>query len=620
MNKFISAIILISLSINISFGSTKKLYSNEQLEALNTDLNAKLNSNLAAYLGEIKFSVFLKLNSKMVKTKANKKVEMQSIYLLDTPSLTENVSIEENMVENAEIKVVIYESLNDSINKEVEEIAKSTLDPIVSTVKISYLESTRLFYDKAANESKDLFSFIKGVLNRNIPEVLRLIGVLIFAIVAVFGVVIFARLLKGPLNSIAESLKNFSKASVATANKNDEKDKEEEVVDHKEISEKFKENIIVFKSIILDRPLDIADLILSDEINASGVKKLLPYLYEKKYSDVIKENFKEIHFAQMGMAKNSFNTNVEFFNWFEETIQTLSLKILNKNKNVLLSVSEEKLDELKKVPHTLFKSYLQSTGSSIAYQVVMDVLAGEEKAEFLKELDLEEWKIAFDVKDISESEINTEIDSILDYSKSTLRNDDSISANEINSTLVIPSLLGVVAFKKLKVQDDFLDSLAMISKESIQAVRDVYWTPRDVLSVPQAYLKECMRGYDVSEKTMIIHSMPIDIANFLLSSSIEGKAKEIVIDSLENKGSDFNEEKAEQLGAKFIKNLLVAFKKGEFKLNEFAKTLETKAPSLEIVAKSSEDDLDLGSDEDFDLGSDDLDSGTDSDLDKDEAA
>lgn len=615
------------MTMSVSFGNTKKLYSNEQLEALNADLNAKLNSNLTAYLGEIKFSVFLKLNSKMVKTKANKKVEMQSIYLLDTPSLTENVSIEENLVENAEIKVVIYESLNDSINKEVEEIAKSTVDPIKSTVKISYLESTRLFYDQAANESKDLFSFIKGVLNRNIPEVLRLIGVLIFAIVAIFGVVIFARLLKGPLNSIADSLKNFSKASVAASNKKEEKDeKEEEVVDHKEISEKFKENIIVFKNIILDRPLDIADLIVADEINASGIKKLLPYLYEKKYSDVIKENFKEIHFAQMGMTKYSFPTNVEFFKWFEETLQALSLKILNKSKNVLLNVSEEKQEALKKIPHTLFKSYLQSTGSSIAYQVVMDVLTGEEKSDFLKELDLEEWKIAFDVKDISEGEINSEIDSIIDYSKSTLRNDDSISASEINSTLVIPSLLGVVAFKKLKVQDDFLDSLAKISKESIQAVRDVYWTPRDVLSVPQAYLKEIMRGYDVAEKTMIIHSMPLDIANFLLSSSIEGKAKEIVVDSLQNKGPDFNEEKAEQLGAKFIKNLLVAYKKGEFKLNEFAKTLETKAPALEIVAKSSEDDLDLGSDEDFDLGSDDLDSDAgsdsdlDSDIDKDEAA
>jgi hypothetical protein len=605
--------------MNVSLGAAKKLYSNEQLEALKVDLNSKLNSNLTSYLGEIKFSVFLKLNSKSVKTKANKKVEMQSIYLLDTPSLTENVEVEENLVQNAEIKVVIYESLNDSINKEVEEIAKSTVDPISSSVKISYLESTRLFYDQAANESKDLFSFIKGILNRNVPEVLRLIGVLIFAVVAIFGVVIFARLLKGPLNSIADSLKNFSKSSAAAAaNKNEEKSKEEEVVDHKEISEKFKENLLVFKSIVLERPLDIADLIVADEINASGVKKLLPYLYEKKYSDAIKENFKDVHFAQMGYTKHTFTSNIEFFKWFEDTIQNLSLKILNKSKNVLLNVSDEKLEELKNVPHTLFKSYLHSTNSSIAYQIVMDVLTGEEKADFLKELDLEEWKIAFDVKDITENEINSEIDNIIEYSKSTLRNDDSISANEINSTLVIPSLLGVVTFKKLKVQDDFLDSLAVISKESIQAVRDVYWTPRDVLSVPQSYLKETMRGYDVSEKAMIIHSMPIDIANFLLSSSIEGKAKEIVIDSLENKGADFNEEKAEQLGAKFIKNLLAAYKKGEFKLNEFAKTLE-KAPSLEIVKKTSDDDMDLGTDDDFDLGSDDLDeTGTDAELDTDE--
>ncbi|MDO9181324.1 MAG: hypothetical protein Q7U04_02895 [Bacteriovorax sp.] len=618
MNKIL--ILLFFFSINVALAKTakldntklasEKLYTDQEIELLKTKLSSKLESNLTSYLGKIKFSVFLKLNTNTIKPKSNGPIignELNSIYLLENQIIKEEVSLQDKSIANASVKVVVYEALNDSINKEIEEITTSTLDSIKTSVKVSYLESTRSFFDQATNESKDLISFIKGIANKHVPEVMRLIGVLIFALVAVFGVVIFALLLKGPLYSIAESFKNFTAKGGLSGKTNADKDKDKDgdknkeslIIDHREASDKFKENLVIFKNILLDKPLEIANLVTKNEKNASGIKKLLPYVFEKKYCDEIKANFKETHFSLMENSGFNFVNNIDFFTWFDETIEALSMDVLKIKKNILSGIPDVQLGVIKRIPAPVFRSYLQDNANSASYHIIMDLLEGSDRSEFLKDLDLDEWKIAIDVNDISESEIMEEVEKIINFSSTSLRSNDVVSASEIHSSLIIPSLLSVIYFKKLKVQDDFLDSLSSISEDSIKSIREVFWAPRDILSVPQNVLKESMRKYDVEEKSMIIFSMPIDIGNFLIASAIDGKAKEIVQDNLKNPNSDFNEEKAEVLGAKFISNLLIAYKNGEFKLSEHAKTLSFAAKKASIVEENTEDDLDMTDDLDL---------------------
>lgn len=607
---YIWLILFFFCSFNFADAKTDKLYSDQEIELIKTKMSSKLESNLSSYLGKIKFSVFLKLESKTVNSKQSDSLNrLNSIYLLENQIIKDELSLPDKSIDKASIKVVVYESLNDAINKEIQEIATSTMDGIKTTVKVSYLESTRSIYDQANIESKDLFSFIKSILSKHLSEVMKLIGVLIFAIVAIFGVVIFARLLKGPLNSIAESIKSFSAKHNQAGKPEEDKQKLHQIADHKELSDKFKENLVIFKNILIEKPLEIANLILKNEKNAAGIKKILPYVYEKKYCDKIKECFTGNHFAVIEKSSFNFESNVDFFSWFEEIIEFLSIETLKTRMNVLSAIPEAQLGVIKKIPRQLLKSYLDENSNPITYQIFMDLLEGEEKEEFLKGLDLDEWKIAIEINDISESEIMREIEAIINFASAPLRNADIVSASEIHSSLIIPSLLSVVHFKKLKLQDDFLDSLALVSEDSIKSIREVFWAPRDILRVPQQVLRDHMRAYDINQKAMIVYAMPVDIGDFLLETSMEGKVREIVKDSMIDKKKDFNDEKAEMVGATFISSLFVAYKSNDFKLTEHAKIVNKYNVALTNI------DDELANDLDFDIGDEISEEESDEDID-----
>ena len=49
------------------------------------------------------------------------------------------------------------------------------------------------------------------------------------------------------------------------------------------------------------------------------------------------------------------------------------------------------MEIIKKIPSMLLRKYLDENRYSLTYQVVMDLLHGDEKREFLKTLDVEEW-------------------------------------------------------------------------------------------------------------------------------------------------------------------------------------------------------------------------------------
>lgn len=578
MKKILVTFIFVYSLIFTCAAAPGRLYTDEEIDFLKARLLTRLENNLSSYLGEIKYSVFLKLNTKAIEPQ-EKNTELLSLYMLDKQTIKEGVSTQTKFIEEAIVKIIIYEKLEGSVNKEIQDIVESTLEGQKVKVKISFKESTNSLLDKNIKSTKDLpnenESFFTKVYNKHLSEVIKLVGNLILGVSALFGVFIFARFLRTPLNTIAESVKSMSPVNSPNSS-GDPKEITTSIVDYKETSEKFKENLGMFKEILLDNPSVVASLILKDEMNAAGIKKLLPYVYEKKYSDVIKEHFNETHFSTMEQSGKVFNDHVDFVLWFERTMEVLSLVVLNKHKNVLSAIPEIQMEIIKKIPSMLLRKYLDENRYSLTYQVVMDLLHGEEKREFLKTLDVEEWKIAFEVSDVSENEIKIEVEKIIQFSKTSMIEDDIVSAVQIQSSLIIPSLLSVISHKKLNTQDAFIESLSVVSDETVHLIKESFWTPRDLQLVPEAILQDQMRLNAADEKCMIIHSMPEDIAEFLINYSMDGKAREIVKSHLKNKNSDFNDEKSEVLGAKFIMDLFKLHKRGAYKLIEKSNVLDMK--------------------------------------------
>jgi hypothetical protein len=577
--------ISIILSLNCASGATSnKLYTDDEVEIVKNKITSKLESNLASYLGKIKFSIFLKLNTQNEIAKQST-TQISSLYLIDNQAIKNEESKKNIYITSATVKVVIYESLKTTLNKEIEEIVSATFDNVKVNIKISYLSSTRPLYDSTSNSLQsniktnpdDFFTLIKLNIIKHTAELIRLFGMLMIGVCGVLSLFVFGKILKTPLNNLADSAKAFgTKQSAVSKNNNTNstnKEAKEYVNVPKSAIDKFNENVKLFKNILLDNPKGIAFLAIQSETNAAGIRKLLPHLYEKKYCDLIKDTFTDEHFKLMTTSKKVFDNDTAYYSWLEEIIESLSIDVFNKRKNILSGITEDQLKVIKNITFVQFKKYLDEFGCSTTYQIAMDLFEGEKKDEFLRSLGIDQWKIAFEVKDIDEQEISKEVSKIIHYSLSSKIDDEMVTASKIQTGLIVPSLLAVVSYKKLKMQDDFLDSLSAISSDTVKAIRESFWAPRDLYNVPESILKEKLRSYNIESKVMIIYSMPADVRDYLVAKILEGNAREIIKDNLNNLGNDFNEEKAELLGVQFIDMMFKQYSSGLFKLNITPKTV-----------------------------------------------
>lgn len=578
--------ILYLLMFTQAFAFEQKMNS-ESLEAFKVNKGKLLEKSLANYLGKIKFSSFVNYKTKTIKEK--KKVEgLKSLYLFDQTTTLETEDLFE--ISSIEVKVIVFENIKNVFDKEINNIVESVFDNKKIKISISYTESTRPYYEILNNPENvtDISSFLKSILARHISEVVRLFGVVIFCIVAILGIFIFARLLKGPLNSMAESLKNFSKvkSEPKVAEVDDVATKKIEEVERGEIKTSFEHNLKIFEALIHDRADAIAELVLINSINASGIRKTLPYIYNQALLSKLKEHLTNLHMLKLSETIFEFPNNKEYMIWFNSIVERLSLGAVIDSKCILAGVSGEKVDILKKIPTSILKKYIEQDADPVSLQIILDLLSGEQKINFMQALQMEEWKLAIDVKDVTLEIVNAHVDSLITFNQAGAWAGVSASAEKLSHDLVIPNLISILKIKKLKEQDAFLDELSSVSPDVIKKVQLSFWTPKMLLLIPVTNLKDYLLNLTVEDKVTLFVSLPEDVSRYMLDNVLEGKQQLIVKDLI---SSEKNSE--DIVGQKMLIDLRESYLKNEFELIEL-KFDENKNKSTDMDSEYEIDDYD----------------------------
>lgn len=597
MKKLVFTITFLLLGLQSVLAQQSGTFTRSELVKYKSDLEVKLKHNLKEYLGDIKFSVFTTIDSRKVKAKTNQ----SDLFLLGVQDSTE----EEVRIHRVQAKVMIFESLNKAFDKEVENIVNYTAEPFQVDLKISYIESTRYYSEQLKNHSDDSLSFLQKLLKNNSSEIINLIGLLLLAIVGLFGVVILARLLKGPLNLIAESFKDLANKNVESkVEKEDDFKKTPELTEPEmqEISLKFKDNLKILKEIIMQKPSEIGEVINKSDKDAAGVKKVIPYIYEKKYIESLKAALPLEEFKKVNEASYRFDTMTDFFQWFNSTIESLSITSLTVSWAVVEKLPSEMLHDLLKVPSDFLVEYAHERKETEVYQVVIDLLNGGDKEKFTGQLDIDVWKQIVKSNDLESLRIHEIAKDILEKSSASNQSLEIVSAQKVQDSVIIPTLLNILPYKPLKIQDDFLASLGTASSDVVEVLRERFWTPRNLLRVPKDNLVEAMRNYSVEEKVKLLAVMPEDVKNYLFELLPAGKVKVVVEDRLKsNSDSDIVDEKTAKA---FIETIFSDYQKGLFSINKMILEPKTSAKTSVVDDDDFDFDLDDEDDQDFDVDDD----------------
>lgn len=597
MKKLVLTLTFLLFCTHSAFAQQSNTFTRSELEKYKSDLEMKLKHNLGEYLGDIKFSVFTTFNTKKLEASTTQ----SDLFLLGVQNLKE-VELRVNKIQ---AKVMIFESLNKAFDKEVESIVNYTAAPFPVELKISYIESTRYYSEQLKNQSDDSLSFLQKLLKNNSSEIINLIGLVLLAIVGLFGIVILARLLKAPLNLIAESFKDLAnKKTESKAEQGDEVHGPAELTEPEinEISLKFKDNLKILKEIILQKPAEIGVVINKSDRDAAGVKKVIPYIYEKKYIDSLKEALPVEEFKKVNNANYKFESMTEFFQWFNGMIENLSVTSLTVSWAVVEKLPSETLHKLLKVSSDFLASYANEKNETEVYQVVIDLLNGADKEKFTGQLDIDVWKQIVKSNDIESTKVLEIAEDILNSSIGTGQTSEVISAQKVQDSVIVPTLLNILPFKPLRIQDDFLSSLGTASNQVVEVLRKKFWTPRNLLRVPKTILVEAMRNYSVEEKVKLLAVMPEDVKKYLFELLPDGKVKVVVEDRLNsNLDSDIVDEK---IAKKFIEKLFSDHEKGIFSMEK--SILEpNKSSGIDNIDDEDFDfDLDEEDDQDFDVDDD----------------
>ena len=504
-------------------------------------------------------------------------------------------------IDGVEIRVIVYESLDDALNKEIEDIVVNSIHPykVLVKPKIEYMESTRYFSQQLEKSGDDVLSLYETILKNNSVEIIRLIGTFFLCLVMLFGIVIIANLAKGPLLLIAESFRNFAKDYHRSNNQkvNDQKDKVEEEDPSDRVllqsSYKFKSNLKIFKDQLIASPEEVNKIILSDEKGMVGIRKLVPYIYEKKYLEILKGVLSKDDLINITDCDFKFESEHEFYNWFNSIIENLTLKFLSKTKTIIDRLPTKKMEEVLKIDEDIIIEYAKENETPLGYHIALDTLKGKQREIFITNLEIEQWKDVISTEDIDNEQILAEVEDLIEFAKNNDSIGDEISSQVIKTNLVLPSLLKILPLKTLKIQDNFVQSLSGVSKNIMFDLRENYWTPRNILEVPVEHLKEILRDCDVDQKFAILKSMPSDVSQFLESVIPEGRVKEIILDRLKDVPDETLESKFDIIGKEFINKLFTDYKNAKFKIEGDLISINHKATSSDFDSIYNDDFEDL---------------------------
>lgn len=586
--------------------SNVKYYSEAEVRQIESNLHKKVEKNLSSFLGKIKFSTFVKVitNQRPI----NDRSGLSSALFLIGPTLEEENLSKRFSIVGVESKTVVYEGLNDTFNKEISSISRDSLYPYeVLKIETSYIESTRFVAEQLEKGNEDALGMFEKFLKENSSEVIRLLGVLFLAAVVCFGIVMLSKLVKGPLHLIAESFNRMAQEAMNRRKMEEEAARaaNEDITlsegEAAQLSNQFRANLEIFKEVIMTHPEDVKSIVVDSDEGASGIKKVLPYVYEKKYIDNLKKVMTPKELEKMNDSEFNFERSYDFFKWFNKTVEKISVKQIGETWTVVEKLPADILKPLLKIKNSVLKEYAESNRSIIAYQITLDILKGKERKSFIKSLSVDEWKQIIGANDLDVNEIQSVAEEMVEFSKNHRKGEGVVSADRIKDTVVLPSLLNILPFKDLKVQDDFISSLSTVSKEIINDLKEFYWTPRNLLQVPSSHMNEVLRDYDVEQKANILVSLPGDVAEYLKSVIPEGKVKTIIEERVQDFDESKDKEKATKITRDFIDRLF-----GDYKSNK----LQLEAEILQMSSMSVEDDLDEGDfgdmDDDFEDDFDDV--------------
>lgn len=593
-------------------------YTAQEIEQIQKGLNLKLEKNLKSYLNEINFSSFVTVNSTIlpkeakkidpIKEKKPEPIEEElSLFLVNHPKDTyvekdiERPKIDNTdyyKIKNVSSKIIVYEALDNALNKDIDAITRESLSPYKLTpIKKSYIESTRYYSEQLKATGEDSETFVKGLVSKNATEILRLIGVLFISIVIIIGIIILARLLKGPLNLIANSFKNLSSKNFNSPPPKSEPGETLSKGEAAHLSSQFRKNLNIFKNIITSAPENIIELITKSEKDSAGIKKVIPYIYDEAIVSKLKDVMGSEQIEKLKKSNFEFEKSTDFFDWFNKTVEELSIKSISSTWTVIEKIPNNLRRELLSLDEQVIVNYANEKKTNLSYLYALDILKGDAKDQFVSDLQTNDWKEIITTNTTTAEEIAQECQFILDYANSSVTA-SALSSEKVKDNIILPSLLTILPLRPLKVQDDFIETIKNISPEVSSDVSKRYWTPRSLLRVPTEYLNETFRDFGIDEKTNIISSMPEDVSTYLLSIIPDGKMKDVLLDNLEKSNKE-NEGKQNISGRNFINKVFDDFKKQKFTLGAEVLSFSRENSSSDV------DELDVDDLDDFDQDFDD---------------
>lgn len=589
MNKLSNYIFLILVSLLSFHISAETLYSKTEVMTLEKELIQKIEKNLSSYLQGINFSVFIELNKK------EKKVNHSNYGL----SLFQSVGASEKMftVQGVKARVYVYEELGQYLDEDIKKIITDSLSSYTNySTEVSYLESTKIYSQQLEEQRNLAIGFFNRLVKNHLPHLINFAGILVFSAAVVIVVYIFAKLIKIPLMNLVDSIKALAGRDMKSQT-TDEDALENTLETNKYEKQESEGLILIFKQLLESSPENFLKEVLSTRESRSGFRRVLPMIYDKSVIDLVRTKISSTDLKKIEEESWTFESDGVFQEWIKSFVERMAVNSINTPWTILDGISNEVLRRLKLIKVKSFLSYLNINKNKISVSIFLTIVEGEEKELFLKSMSINDWRELSMTDVISLKDVEEEVFKILDYVDEGLSGESTLSVDEIQKKILLPSILLVLPNKKLGEQDDFLFSFADSSLEIISEVEKKIFTPNVILRVPLEVLTESFRQFDVETIGKAICSFKANVKEYLVRAIPDGNLVKILTSKINN--DNYTDDEKERAGKAFLCHLFELHKNKRF-------SLHTNISKIQLV--KNEEDLNV---DDLDFNFDDINSETD---------
>lgn len=589
MNKLSNYIFLILVSLLSFHISAETLYSKTEVMTLEKELIQKIEKNLSSYLQGINFSVFIELNKK------EKKVNHSNYGL----SLFQSVGASEKMftVQGVKARVYVYEELGQYLDEDIKKIITDSLSSYTNySTEVSYLESTKIYSQQLEEQRNLAIGFFNRLVKNHLPHLINFAGILVFSAAVVIVVYIFAKLIKIPLMNLVDSIKALAGRDMKSQT-TDEDALENTLETNKYEKQESEGLILIFKQLLESSPENFLKEVLSTRESRSGFRRVLPMIYDKSVIDLVRTKISSTDLKKIEEESWTFESDGVFQEWIKSFVERMAVNSINTPWTILDGISNEVLRRLKLIKVKSFLSYLNINKNKISVSIFLTIVEGEEKELFLKSMSINDWRELSMTDVISLKDVEEEVFKILDYVDEGLSGESTLSVDEIQKKILLPSILLVLPNKKLGEQDDFLFSFADSSLEIISEVEKKIFTPNVILRIPLEVLTESFRQFDVETIGKAICSFKANVKEYLVRAIPDGNLVKILTSKINN--DNYTDDEKERAGKAFLCHLFELHKNKRF-------SLHTNISKIQLV--KNEEDLNV---DDLDFNFDDINSETD---------